>query len=655
MRKMTCSLTLLGLALAAVLAFTAETRAQSRETTASRAIDRGATDVISGKTPISVTITLALPALSDAEKLLQSVYTPGNPQFHQFLSAEQFSARFGPADADVARVVGSLAKYHLAAQRSTVTTLKVTGLPADFERAFLVNLHTFEVPAHDTIAGYTYHAPMGRATVPAEIASSVSAVVGFNNAPAVKPLYKAAVAATPARAPSAPSASTSNPFGALTVADFAQVYDVNPLYKRGLTGAGRTLGVMTFAAFTPSDVFQYWQALGLKVNPNRIKIVNVDGGPGAPSDASGSIETTLDVEQAGGVAPGANIIVYQGANFYEDLVDVFAKSIDDNKADTLAMSWGAWEWLFNLENDPVNDPFTGETVAATQAIHELLLRAALQGQTVFAASGDGGAYQANDSFDCYGPYSTTVANSCNLALSTIYPGGDSLITATGGTTLPGLQEYCLNAACTAPYYDVNIAHERVWGWDYLIGLCATLGYDPISCGIFPAGGGGGVSVAFSKPWYQAGVFGTQLSQPGQSFSLQPYGLLDKLPAFYPGRNVPDVSFNADPNTGYVVYYTSSATGFALNYGYGGTSFVDQQFSGVTALLEQDLHQRIGFLNPTLYYVLQNGRGYVGPNAPFRSIAYGDNWFYYGSQSYNPGAGVGVMDVNNFDRVLERLF
>ena len=119
---------------------------------------------------------------------------------------------------------------------------------------------------------------------------------------------------------------------------------MDPLYEEGLTGAGRTMGILTFAAITPSDVFAYWEALGLKVNPNRIQVVNVDGGPGAPSDASGSLETTLDVEQSGGVAPGANIIIHQAPNFFVNLVDVFAKAIDDNKADSLGISWGVWEW-----------------------------------------------------------------------------------------------------------------------------------------------------------------------------------------------------------------------------------------------------------------------------------------------------------------------
>jgi kumamolisin len=138
---------------------------------------------------------------------------------------------------------------------------------------------------------------------------------------------------------------------------------VQPLYKRGVSGKGRTLGIVTLANFTPSDVFAYWSGAGLTVDPNRLQIVNIDGGPGAPSDASDSLETTLDVEQSGGVAPCAKIIVYLAPNTFQAFVDAFAAAVESNSAETLSTSWGAWEWYANLENAPVTDPTTGKTVA----------------------------------------------------------------------------------------------------------------------------------------------------------------------------------------------------------------------------------------------------------------------------------------------------
>jgi len=634
-----------------------------------KAIDRGALKAQSGTTPISVTVALSLPKLNEAEALLKSLNTRGDPQYHKFLTADQFVARFAPTSAEVAKVIAALAKYGLAAERTTATTLKVTGLPADMERAFAVSLHSYEVPAHENVAGYTFHAPLSRATIPAEISASVAAVVGLDSRPSLRPLHFGVPAPLPMQSPLTPAKKTGNPFGSLTVVDFANNYDVQPLYRRGVSGRGKTIGIMTFASFTPSDAFAYWSSLGLSVNPNRVSIVNVsDGvypGPGAPSDMSGSLETTLDVEQSGGIAPGANIIVYQANNSNQGFVNVIAAAVDANSADSLSMSWGSWEWFDNLENSPITDPITGKTVGETQAGHELLVRAAIQGQAVFAASGDNGAYEANGDLGCFGPYSSVTPFSCSLTLSVIYPGSDPAITAAGGTTLPGTQEYCLNTACTPPYYTINIRHEQVWGWDYLEGLCNALGTpNPITCKIFPGGTGGGVSIIFSEPDYQFGVRGTQRSQPGQIFQAQAdwyaaYGIPPyyALPSYFPGRNVPDVSFNADPETGYVIYYTSSVSGFGLDTFYGGTSFVAPELNGVSALLGEYTHGRLGLLNDTLYDLGGNGQGNWNQGngnqggGVLNAIAYGDNWFYHGSNGYNPAAGLGTLDVWNFAQYL----
>jgi subtilase family serine protease len=587
--------------------------------------------------------------------LLTSLNTPGNPQYHQFLTAEEFVARFAPSKSDVAKVVAALSKYGLSVTQTTATTLRATGMPGDVERAFAVSLHNYSVPSRGAVAGYTYHAASSRATVPAEVSSLVSAVVGLDSRPNFRPLSTHA-SAKQVPNPKAAGSSTLNPFGYLTVTDFASLYDVDPLYQRGVTGRGRTLGIMSLANFTPSDAFAYWSSLGLKVDPNRLKIVYVDGGPGAPSDDSGSLETTLDIEQSGGIAPGANIIAYLAPNTDQSFVDVFATAIDANKADTLSISWGDWEWLNNRDNAPVTDPSTGKTVSTTEAVHELLVRAAIQGQTVFAAQGDGGAYDANNDLGCYGPYSASQPDSCSLTLSVDYPGSDPAITSAGGTTLPGLQQYCLDAACDS-VYNVTVPHQRVWGWDYLIGFCSAIGLTPIECGIFPGGGGGGVSISFLQPWYQFGTFGVQLSQPRQVFQagsgiVEDYGLSSgyfALPGFFPGRNVPDVSFNADPETGYVVFYTSSETGYGEEPFWGGTSFVGPQLNGVSALYGQ-LHGRLGLLNPLLYSAQYQRR-----NVPLHPIAYGDNWFYKGRDGYSPAAGLGTIDVANFAEYLSNPF
>jgi kumamolisin len=617
-------------------------------------IDRGS---YYSQAPLTVTVALRMRNSDAAEELLNAVHTPGDAKFHQFLTPEQFDQRFGPDPADVAKVIAHLTKLGLTAQRSTSTTLTVTGDASAFERAFSVNLHSFEVPAHGRTLGYSFHAPLTRPTVPDEISGYVMAVVGLDSHPSLRPRHTFTPKKIHPVHTVSNSGTTTNPPGELTVADFAEYYDVQPLYHQNITGAGRTLGIVTLASFTPNDAFAYWAYVGLNVNSNRIKIVKVDGGSGAPSDQSGSTETTLDVEQSGGIAPGAKMIVYEAPNTNQGFADAFAKAIQSNAADSISTSWGFWEFYQGVEFSPVTDPSTGKKVGLLQAFHELFVRAALQGQSLFAASGDGGAFDVNRDLECN--QETTPA--CSTPLTVDNPASDTAITAAGGTTLPVSFEFCLNDACTPPFFDITIPKERVWGWDYLKPLCAVLGApDPIQCGIFPAGGGGGVSIDFPIPIYQAPIPGVQTSQPGQRWVL-----LDELdgvdpirvslPGHFAGRNLPDVSYNADPETGYIVFYTSDVDGPEV-LAAGGTSFVAPQLNGVTALLSQSLHApRLGLLNFPLYALALSGQAYKGPHAPLHAITDGDNWFYQGRNGYSPAAGLGTIDVANFAQFLKSLF
>ena len=620
------------------------------QTSTPAAMDLGDLAAQPNASPMSITVVLQLRDLNGAEALLHSLHTPGDPQFHQFLSSQDFETRFAPTNASVATVAKALAAYGLKTEQTTATTLKVSGLPADMERAFSVSLHTYAIPSRGNVPGYTYHAPLTRPTVPAAASALIVAVAGLDSRPSFRPRRQVAMSALVSQQAPVSLSSHSNAPQFLTVKDFANLYDVQPLYKQGVSGSGRTIGIMSLAGFTPSDVFAYWNAVGLSVRANRLQVVNVDGGPGAPSDASGSDETTLDIEQAGGIAPGANILVYLAPNTNQGFVDLFAAAIDANKADTLSISWGNWEWFNNLDNAPVSNPGVGgpATISTLQAIHQLLVRAAIQGQSVFAASGDSGAFDMNGDLGCF----PSTSPSCNEPLTVDYPASDPAITAGGGTTLPGIQKFCVNDACTKTF-SVNVAHEQVWGWDYLQGLCNKLGVpDPIECGIFPVGTGGGVSVFFQTPLYQLFVPGVQRSQPGQTF-VYDGALQFTLPSNYSGRNVPDVSFNADPETGYVVYYTSDVSGFGVLSGFGGTSFVAPQLNGVSALLGQYLGgRRIGLLNYPLYLLALTGNAYSGPRPPLRAIASGDNWFYHGRNGYNPAVGLGTMDVANFAAILQ---
>jgi kumamolisin len=637
------------LATAIAVALTATAGAAPFPQGHSTAVDVGPAAAFPENAQVTVTVSLKLRDEEQLEQLIESVSSQGSSEYHHFLTAQEFADRFGPTPAAVAAVTQHFESQGLTVTRHATAQLHVSGSVAAIEKVFGVQLHSFAVAATADAPAFRFRAPLGAAHVPDAIAGSVSAVLGLDTRPRMKPALQHAehrpvsVANTP-NTPDAP--------GMWTVQDFAQYYDVNPLYKAGLTGRNHTLAIMTLASFTPSDAYAYWKALGLHVRPDRITEIQVDGGSGPPSDAAGSIETTLDVEQSGGIAPGADIRVYEAPNTSQGFVDAVGVTASENLADTVSMSWITWEF-FDFSPSPfwgngaVTDPATGEQTNMITAFHDALAQAAVQGQTVFIATGDYGAY---------GSVQPLPLQYFNAVLSVNDPAVQPYVTAAGGTTLPGTQTFTNSSG--VPIYSVNIPEEQAWSWTYLEGLCNQLGLDYVTCGIYPTGSGGGVSLYFPRPFYQWFVPGMADTQPGQTIYDQlPTPPADvppvTFPAGFPGRNVPDLSANADPETGYVIYYTSSVTGFGIATYYGGTSFVAPQFNGVSSLYVEALHQRMGLLNPALYLLGTFG-GYHGPRAPLRDITQGNNWYWNARPGYDQTTGLGVPDVANLLESL-RLF
>jgi subtilase family serine protease len=611
-----------------------------------RAVDLGSLQALGrGGETMSVTLSLGLSDPAGAETMMARLATPGDALYHQFLTPAEIRATFGPNEADMSRAMSVLRLGGFEVERATSTTLKVTGTVSTLERVFDTALHQFSVAATDTTRGVSFRAATVKPTVPSAIATVVQGLVGFNNAPRLKShvaTARTSLAGTPI-SHAADTAGDGTPFGALTVKDFANFYDVNPIYAQGITGAGRTLAIVSFAAFTPSDVQAYWDSLNLATKPNRITVVTVDGGSGPPSDAAGSQETTLDVEQSGGIAPMADIIVYEAPFTIQGFVDNFAKAAEDNIADSVSVSAGFTEFEGTTSFGTVTDAFDGETESALQAMHEAFVLMALEGQSMFAAAGDSGAFDTVEDFGTTG---------ITFPLSVDYPSSDPAVTAAGGTTLPGTQTVMLpNTTVT-----LTVPQERVWGDDYMEPVCAALGTpDPVACGIFSEGTGGGVSVIFGVPATQLGLAGVQLSQPGQAFietdTTPPTDLFD-LAADFPGRNVPDLSFNADPATGYELFYTSSVVGFGVFPFFGGTSFVAPQLNGVAALLGQNAGHRFGLFTVPIYALARSGIATLGPTPALHTITTGDNWFYTARDGYSPAGGLGTIEVANLAKLLK---
>jgi kumamolisin len=615
---------------------------------AAKPVDLGLMLARSGDVEMTVTIPLKLRDLAGAEAMMNRVAMPGDTQFHKFLTPDEAIKAFGPTDADVARSISALQLRGLQVERATPTTLKVTGLASAMERVFQVKLHEFQGVAVDRVTPMVFHAPSSRPVLPAEMADVAVGVLGLNNAVAAHPMMRQApksLGGIPISRKAVPQPATTDAPGFLTVTDFEELYDAQSLIASGVTGKGRTVGVATLASVLPSDVLAYFKMVGVNANPNRLTVVEVDGGSGPPSDESGSEETALDLEQSGGIAQNANIIAYEAPNTNQGFVDVFAQAVFDNKADSISTSFGAFEGFFDLQNSPVTSDLNGETVSALTAMHQLFVLGALQGQSLFAAAGDCGA------FDTFGEVPSTFT----VPLSVDYPGDDSAIVSSGGTTLAGTQTFLLPSGAT---FSVTVPQQRVWGEDYLLPLCNALGFaNAMTCGIFPEGTGGGISVFFPVPATQIGLPGVLTSQPGQILedtSTTPPTVLFNFPANFPGRNVPDVSFNADPDTGYEITFTHDGqTSPSMDDFVGGTSFVGPQLNGVTALLGQNAGgQRFGLLSVPLYLFKKTGIADLGPNPPLHEITTGDNFFFFAANHYTPAGGLGILDVANTARLLK---
>ncbi|HEV2538987.1 MAG TPA: S53 family peptidase [Frateuria sp.] len=610
--------------------------------TARPAIDMG---LATASQNANVTLILKLRNQGQLEDLIRQTVTPGSANYHRFLTTRQFAERFGATDAQIANVKAYLDKQGLRSEvLDNRMAIRVQGTLAQLGQAFGTAIHTYK----STDDGHLFRRPAQPVSLPAELAGTVTVVSGLSTerqyishrirTPKLAS-HPATALAPRALAPNAKAAG-GNPTatgvpGSYTVGDVANFYDINPLYAKGVTGKGATIGIVTLSNFDPADAQAYWDGIGLVTKPHRIKQVHVNGG-GAINGGSG--ETALDVEQSGGLAPKADIIVYDAPNTSGDFVAAFAQAVSDNCADSISTSWGLPE-IFNFAALNVNGASDTDTTDAgdLRAFHQVFLEAAVQGQSVFAASGDSGAYDTVRGLghgDGPGQFSAP--------LTVDSPASDPFITAAGGTTTP--YSYSFSGGPVE-----SIKRESVWGWDYIQNYFDT-NFGPSRIDLFSVGGGGGVSVYWQTPFYQQFTYGVRRSEKKQALVFNdpkagPTTLL-KLPGHFRGRNVPDLALNADPETGYLVVSTTDG---GVVSGNGGTSFVAPQLNGISALLTQSAGHRVGFWNPQVYF-LQNVFGY-GKYSAFDSVRDGDNWFYYGKPHYTPGAGIGTLDVANLDAFL----
>ena len=313
-----------------------------------------------------------------------------------------------------------------------------------------------------------------------------------------------------------------------------------------------------------------------------------------------------------------------------------------NTASTISSSWGESETY-------VRAAILGgqETSTYLAAFNEAFLEMAIQGQSGFLAAGDAGAYDASRDL-----------GTTNLSVDT---SADSpYITAAGGTTLPW------TGTLTGPdgSATVTVAKQRAWGWDYLWPAIAKITGSTEAAAAESAigGGGGGFSTVEGSPLYQLFVSGTHNYNAVEYLTPTSYqtivaGLTEPTAwNFNPtpsvtsgsgnGRAVPDVSADADPYSGYLLYSPAFAQAGApvLEGGWGGTSFVAPQLNGSTAVIDSAVGHRVGFWNPSIYADAAFGGG------PFTELdqagTSNDNLYYTGNpgQRYNEAVGLGIPNL-----------
>lgn len=574
-----------------------------------------------------------------------------------FLTVNQFASNYGQSPGTIAALESYLRKFGIKTQaKADNLDVVANGTAGEFDQALAVQQHQYRVPAypghggHTGVPAQTVHGTPQSPQLPSSLANSVLAILGLSNYGSF--VSNAVHADQKILHPQSSSSSqciaeTGLPKACNTPADFADHYNLDGLYRRGALGQGQTVAIVTLAALDPGAPQTFWSnVLNMTPSGRSVTVTNVDGGPGAPSDASGTGETDLDAEQSGALAPDANVIVYQAPNTDPGFFDAFADAASQNSASSVSTSWGESEVVIK------ELVATGaETPAYVAAFDEMFLEMAAQGQSAFDASGDEAAY---DDYDEFGTTGLSVDN----------PADSPYITASGGTTLP-FSGTISGPDGTAPLNSGKA--ERIWGWDYTWASVAQVNGEPLQTiaedsflGV--TGSGGGFSGFESRPSYQQGVPGTSsyTAVPyftstdiqdlgGGVFEPTAFGFNPNPPTIRgsgSGRAVPDVSTDADPMSGYLLYEPSFAgVGQPVLEGdWGGTSFVAPQLNGSAAVIDSFVGHRVGFWNPSIYQFATRRNSPFDPlNTPGTS---NDNLFFTGTPGtvYNPGAGLGIPDL-----------
>jgi kumamolisin len=309
------------------------------------------------------------------------------PGERQHLSPEETAAKYGADPADIARIEAFAKENGLRVVRSDPAqrVVVLAGTPDAFNKAFDVDLKTYKTPTR------TYRGREGAIYLPEELREIVTSVTGLDDRPFARPhvrVHRRAVRAVGAAPGAAIAARASEVPPGFTPNQVAALYHFPP----GLNGAGQTIAILELGGgFRQAELNAYFQSIGIQ--PPKVRVATFPGGgannPGtnALDENNPDVEVMLDIQVAGAIAPGANIVVYFAPDATDQsFLNVMNAIVHDavNRPNVVSISWGGPE-------DQGTDQFRNE-------FDDLLQAAATMGITVCAASGDNGSadFRAND-------------------------------------------------------------------------------------------------------------------------------------------------------------------------------------------------------------------------------------------------------------------
>ncbi|HKA00730.1 MAG TPA: protease pro-enzyme activation domain-containing protein, partial [Candidatus Solibacter sp.] len=257
---------------------------------------------------------------AELDQLLTDQQNPASPLYHAWLTPEEFGDRFGLSQSDLTQVTEWLSAqgFQVDAVARSRTHVVFSGGAGQVRATFRTALHRFRDD------GGAHYANLSEIAVPSDLAPLIYTVKGLDNfrlKPGVKlrPLYQ-----------SSSGTSLAGP------GDLATIYNVNPLYQKGIDGSGQKIAVIGQSAVKMSDVRTFRKKFSLPDNDPEPILIPGFPDPGFNDDL---MEAEMDVEIAGATAPKATILfVYSEHVYYATQY-----AVDQNLAPVISHSYGVCE------------------------------------------------------------------------------------------------------------------------------------------------------------------------------------------------------------------------------------------------------------------------------------------------------------------------